>query len=73
MEVILQFVIGVAAKVLEWLLMLGGQYLYEKTVEFVEKQKQKKLEEENLKKYRDAEKKGSKDDILEKERDLING
>jgi len=69
----MQFLIGVAAKLLEWLLILGGRYLYEKTNEFIDKQKQKKKEKENLDNLHEAEKKGDKDAIIEKERDIFNG
>ena len=69
----MSFLAQVLAYLLQWILTLGGKALYEWTTDYVDKQKQKRNEKENLKKYREAEKKGNKDDILEKERDLING
>ena len=66
------FLAQVLAYLLQWILTLGGKALYEWSHEFIDKQKQKKQEKENLKKNQDAEKKGNKDEILESERDLIN-
>lgn len=57
------FFVAVVAKVLEWLLSLGGKALYESVTEFVEKQRQKKKDKDNIeaikkaiqeKKYQDA-------------------
>jgi hypothetical protein len=48
------FLAGVAAKILEWLLMMGGTYLYETTVKFIEKKKQDKIDEKNLADYKEA-------------------
>ena len=42
------FFVAVAAKVLEWLLLLGGKALYEAVTEFVEKQRQKKKDKDNI-------------------------
>ncbi len=69
----MSFIAQIIAYVLQWLLTLGGKAMYEAVTGFVEKQKQNKKEKENLDKLHDAEKKGDKDAILEKERDLFNG
>jgi hypothetical protein len=69
----MSFLAQVLAYLLQWILTLGGKAAYEWTHEFLKEQEQKKKQKENLKKYREAEKRGKKDDILEKERDLLNG
>ena len=69
----MSFIAQIIAYVLQWLLTLGGKAMYEAVTEFVEKQKQKKKEKENLDKLHEAEKKGNRDAILDKERDLLNG
>jgi len=69
----MSFLIGVAAQILEWILMLGGKALYDWTTELVRKNNEKKREKENLDNLHEAEKKGDKDAILEKERDIFNG
>ena len=67
------FLASFAAKVFTWLLEKGGKALYEAITAFVEKQKQIQKEKENLKNYQDAVKKGDRDEILKKERNLLNG
>jgi len=63
----------IAAYILQWILTLGGKALYEWTNRFIDKQRKKKKEKENFKKYKDAVKNGaSEDEILERERDLLN-
>lgn len=70
----MSFLIGLAAKILEWLLVLGGHYLYEKANKLVDKQKQKKQEKEAQKKYEETRKKGEKsDEMLDRETDILNG
>lgn len=47
------FLVAVAAKVVEWLLTIGGKALYEYLTEFVKKQKEKKINRENAKEHSD--------------------
>ena len=67
------FLASIAAKLLEKFLVWGGKALYDLITEFVEKHKQDAANKKNLKEYEEAKKKGDKDEILDKERDLING
>lgn len=67
------FLAQLVAFMMQWLLTMGGKAAYEWTNDYIEKQAQKKRAKENLKKYKEAVKKGNDDDTLEKERDLING
>lgn len=67
------FLAQLAAYMLQWILTLGGKALYEAVTEFVKRQDQVKKQKENKKKYEEALKKGNKDEILEAERDLLNG
>lgn len=69
----MSFLARLAAYMLQWILTIGGKALYEAVTAFVEKQKQIQKEKENLKNYQDAVKKGDRDEILKKERNLING
>lgn len=70
----MSFLAMVAAKVLEWLLALGGQYLYETTVEFIENQKKKKINKENTKEHKDdIAKNASPEKKGRSGADLING
>jgi hypothetical protein len=68
----MSFLAQVAAYLLQWLLKLGGEYLYNKSKELVDREAQRKQEKENLKRYQEAVKKGDDDKTLEAERDLIN-
>lgn len=67
------FLAQLAAFMLQWVLKLGGKALYEAVTAFVEKQKEVQKEKENLKDYQDAVKKGDRNEVLKKERDLLNG
>ena len=69
----MSFLARLAAYMLQWILTIGGKALYEAVTAFVEKQKQVQKEKENLKNYQDAVKKGDRDEILKKERNLLNG
>ena len=69
----MSFLARLAAYMLQWILTIGGKALYEAVTTFVEKQKQIQKEKENLKNYQDAVKKGDRDEILKKERNLLNG
>jgi hypothetical protein len=68
------FLAQVLAYLLQWILTLGGRALYEWTNRYVDKQKEKKKEQEAHKKYQDEVKKGVKsDEMLERETDILNG
>lgn len=67
------FLAQLAALMLQWILKLGGKALYEAVTAFIEKQKQVQEEKKNLKEYQDAIKKGDRDEILKKERSMLNG
>ena len=69
----MSFLARLAAYMLQRILTIGGKALYEAVTAFVEKQKQVQKEKENLKNYQDAVKKGDRDEILKKERNLLNG
>ena len=69
----MSFLARLAAYMLQWILTIGGKALYEAVTAFVEKQKQVQKEKKNLKEYEDASKKGDRDEILKKERSLLNG
>ena len=66
------FLISIAVKLLEWILLMGGKALYEWTVRTVEDHKLKQKEKENLTKYKEAKAKGNPDDELDAEKNLIN-
>lgn len=68
----MSFIAQVVAYLLQWLLKLGGEYLYQKSKEMVDREAQRKQEKENLKKYQEAAKIGDDKKTLEAERDLIN-
>ena len=69
----MNFLAKVFAYLMQWLLQLGGEYLYKKSKAFIDKEAQKKQEQENLKKYQEAVKNGDDKETLKAERDLING
>lgn len=69
----MSFLAQIVAYVLQWALTLGGKALYEFVTDFVATQKEKAANKKNLEEYEKAKKGGNKDDILDKERDLING
>lgn len=69
----MSFLVALAAKIAEWLLEKGGRAAYEAFTAFVNNQKEVQKEKKNLKEYEDASKKGDRDEILKKERSLLNG
>lgn len=48
----MNFLAQVLFYVLQWLLTIGGRALYELVTDYVEKHKQKKIDEENSKKHK---------------------
>lgn len=68
------FLAGFFAKIAIWILETIGRVLFKEADKFIDKKKQEKKEKETLKDYQDAVKRGANDsELLEKERNLING
>lgn len=68
----MSFLAQIVAFLLQWLLKLGGEYLYTKSKEMVNREAQRKQEKENLEKYKKAIQSGDDGKALEAERDLVN-
>lgn len=69
----MSFIVNVVAKMLEWVLVVGGTYLYDKAKELIEKNKQKKIDEKNLANLIEAIKQKDRQKELDLIRDIANG
>lgn len=67
------FLSSILAKVIEWLLVLCGTYLYEKATKFVDEQKKKKINEENEKSYKKSLDEKNAEERKKAARKLLNG
>jgi len=67
------FLASVVAKILQWLITIGWQALYDAVNDVVKKAKQDKIDKENKKAFEDAMKKKNFDLAAEAMRRLANG
>jgi uncharacterized linocin/CFP29 family protein len=67
------FLVALAAKVVEWLLVTWGHSLYEYSVKLVEAEKQAKIDKKNLADYKQAVKEKDLARQAEAARKLANG
>lgn len=68
----MSFLLSIASAILQWALKIAAKAIAKKQSE--ERMKEQKIKnEENLKKYKDAIERGTNEDVLKSERDIING
>lgn len=70
----MQIFVVLLQRIVEGILLFIGKHLIEKIHRHIEIKKQKKIQDQNLKKYKEAVGgKADDDTVLETERDLLNG